>query len=40
METTWLIGCGCKHSDVFSPAVLIARGLDLRENRIKAKDAQ
>ena len=30
MWTTWLIGCGCKHGDVFSSAVLIARGLDLR----------
>ena len=36
METTWLIGCGCKHSDVLSLAVLITRGLDLRGSRIKA----
>ena len=29
MKTTRLIGCKCTHSDVFSLAVLIGRGLDL-----------
>ena len=33
MKTTWLIGCVCKDSDVFSLAVLIDRGLDLQVRR-------